>query len=65
MTEDRGQMSKVKIYAECDKCGPFAVERKRRPVKLTSGQVVSLPQNVVCPTCRMWGTIIAIEEIAK
>jgi len=58
-------MSKVKIHAQCDKCGLFQVERRRKAVKRDGHPVTDLPQNVVCPTCRMWGRIIRIEEISK
>lgn len=58
-------MSKVNIHAKCDKCGPFQVIRKRGKRKDTNDVVHDLPRSVVCPSCRMWGRIVSIEEIAQ
>lgn len=54
----------VRIHAKCEKCGDFEVVRKRTKRRLESGEVRDLPTNVVCPGCRLWGTITRVEEIA-
>jgi ssDNA-binding Zn-finger/Zn-ribbon topoisomerase 1 len=58
-------MREVKITGECDKCGRFEVIRKRGKRVDVHGRVFDLPRNVVCPTCRMWGEIVKVEEIIK
>lgn len=58
-------MRKVKITGECDKCGRFEVIRKRGKRVDTCGVVHDLPRSVVCPTCRMWGRIVTIEEMER
>jgi hypothetical protein len=58
-------MSKVRIHAKCDKCGPFAVVRRRKAVKRDGHHATDLPQNVVCPSCRMWGEIVKVEELPR
>lgn len=55
-------MNKVNIVACCDKCGNFEVVRARGKRLATSGETYDLPRNVVCPKCRMWATIIRIEQ---
>lgn len=57
--------NKVRITGQCDKCGRFEVIRKRGKRVDTNGQVHDLPRQVVCPSCRMWGTIVAIKEVAQ
>jgi len=57
--------NEFKITGSCDKCGRFEVIRMRGKRVSSDGKVHYLPQNVVCPTCRMWAEIVAIEEIAK
>ncbi len=54
---------KARIHATCEKCGDFEVVRKRTKRVLESGEVRDLPQNVVCPNCRMWAKITRIEEV--
>ncbi|MEW6595682.1 MAG: hypothetical protein AB1413_12515 [Thermodesulfobacteriota bacterium] len=53
----------VKVAAACDKCGNFEVVRKRRPVRRDGCPDSDLPQNVVCPKCRMWAKITRVGEV--
>lgn len=53
---------KARIFAWCKKCGPFVVIRRRRLARRDGCPDSDLPQNVVCPQCRQWGTITRVEE---
>lgn len=53
-------MATVTITAECEKRGKFVVQRRRYLRRSSVGRAYDLPQNVVCPTCRMWATTIKV-----
>lgn len=53
-------MATVTITAESEKRGEFVMQRWRYVRRSSAGRADFLPQNVACPTCRMWATTIKV-----